>query len=145
MLAQPPVPGDPQKVAGVDWEFKNKWVLAHFEGDAWRSIRWRNNLDAGTFATPPAFYAKATETVGSPDFLRPGENGLFDLVGKSLPLGGIERRTGFYDAYLFVAKCDRDSARRAAARKIERVGIIGSPLVLAGASDAFIQKQPQFV
>jgi hypothetical protein len=110
MLPQPPVIGDVPKVARLYRELKNEWVLSRFDIDA-RSIVWRwKNLHPGTLPPPRTWHEEATEAIFTSYLQRPSKDRLLDVLANSLPLGSIERRTGFYRDDLFVAKGEADSA-----------------------------------
>ena len=145
MLPQPPVIGDRQKVARRYWELKDEGVFSHFDGGSWRIIRRRKNLHTGTIPPPRTRHAEATETILAPYLQGPGKDRLLNLLANPLPLGSIERRTGLYGDDLFVAKGEPDSAGRARKRKVKLTGIAGASVILAGASDALVQKEPQFI
>jgi len=88
--------------------------------------------------------SEATEAIGAPYFRRPDENRFLNLLAKLLPFDSIERWTRLYDADLFVAKRELDSAGRAGKRKMKLIRVIGSPGILTGPSDTPIEEEPQF-
>jgi hypothetical protein len=96
ILPPPPVIGDLPKVARLYWELKDERVLSYFDIDAW-SIVWRwKNLHPGTIPPQRTWHEEATETIFTSYLQRPSKDRLLDVLANSLPLGSIERRTGFY-------------------------------------------------
>ena len=72
-------------------------------------------------------------------------SGFLDLLDNLLPRNGIERRTSLDGDDLFaVGESQFYLARSARERKIERIRIVVTAIILAWSSDALEQNEPQF-
>src|SRR2546425_5031941 len=94
--------------------------------------------------SPRTRYAEAAKTVLAPYLYRPSKDRLFNLFANPLPLCNIERRARLYGDDLFLAKGERNSARRTRKREIKLIGVTGNIIILSRSSDSLVKKEHQF-
>src|SRR5437660_10008334 len=140
VLSHTPEVRDRPQVAHFHRVLKDERVLGHFKRSSRRVRRRRQDLHARALSSPGNGHSEAVEAAVAPKLIWSGS---LDLLDYLLPLSGIERRTRFDgDDLLAVGKSQLDPAGRARERKIERIRIAVTAVILAGSSEALDQNEP---